>query len=150
MLTLHEVERQRLRAIVDAESATLERLHTPGFLLCTPNGVVWDRATYLGGLADGSIRYSRFEPQGQMECMESDGVGWCAICRTSTFRWGAVPKDTSSDGTSMCIWVVMMGRGDVVGPKPPTRSLIDSTTDMNRSTSIANDTASGVGRLESA
>jgi hypothetical protein len=75
VLALHDVERERLRAIVDADSAKLEGLHATGFLLCNPSGEVWDRDTYLGGLADGSIRYSRFEPQGQVECVESEGVG---------------------------------------------------------------------------
>jgi hypothetical protein len=75
VLPVYEVERERLRAIVAADAATLERLHAPGFVLCTPSGAVWDRAAYLGGLADGSIRYSRFEPQGEIECVDSAGVG---------------------------------------------------------------------------
>jgi hypothetical protein len=72
---LGKVERQRLRAIVDADLVTLEKMHALGFLLCTPSGTVWDRAHYLGGLVDGTIRYLRFEPQGEIECVEADGIG---------------------------------------------------------------------------
>jgi hypothetical protein len=75
MSELGQVERQRLRAIVDADPAMLEKLHALGFLLCTPSGTVWDRADYVGGLIDGTIRYLRFEPQGEIECVEADGIG---------------------------------------------------------------------------
>jgi len=75
MSELGQVERQRLRAIVDADPAMLEKVHARDFLLCTPSGIVWDRAHYLSGLVDGTIRYLRFEPQGDIEWIEADGIG---------------------------------------------------------------------------
>lgn len=77
---LASVERERLRAIVEADVDALDRTHAAGFLLCTPGGAVWDRKYYLGGLADGSIRYLRFEPQGEIQAVETDGAG--------ALRWG--------------------------------------------------------------
>jgi Domain of unknown function (DUF4440) len=75
MLELTKLERRRLRAIVDADAAVLEETHAPNFVLCTPSGIVWDRAKYLGGIVDGSIRYLRFEPDGPIDCLEGDAVG---------------------------------------------------------------------------
>jgi hypothetical protein len=75
VLALREVEEERLRAIVNADAAVLEQLHAPGFRLCTPSGMIWDRTQYLGGLVDGSIRYLRFEPQSEIECVESGSLG---------------------------------------------------------------------------
>jgi Domain of unknown function (DUF4440) len=69
------VERERLRAIVGADVDALDRSHAAGFVLCTPSGAVWNRSYYLGGLADGSIRYLRFEPEGEIEAVEGEGVG---------------------------------------------------------------------------
>lgn len=69
------VEWERLRAIVEADVDVLDRTHAAGFVLCTPSGAVWGRSYYLGGLADGSIRYLRFEPQGEMDVVEGAGVG---------------------------------------------------------------------------
>lgn len=75
MTGLASVERERLRAIVEADADALDRTHAAEFLLCTPSGAVWDRKYYLGGLAEGSIRYLRFEPQGEIQAVEADGAG---------------------------------------------------------------------------
>ncbi len=75
MVGLPSLERERLRAIVEVDLETLDRIHTPGFVLCTPSGAVWDRDRYLGGLGDGSIRYLRFEPRGEIEAVESEDAG---------------------------------------------------------------------------
>lgn len=64
---LAKVEHERLRAIVEVDEPALWSLHDPDFLLCSPGGTIWDRATYVGGLCDGSVRYSRFEPATPIE-----------------------------------------------------------------------------------
>lgn len=66
---LEAVERERLRAIVEADESVLWSLHDPGFLLCSPGGTIWDRSTYIGGLCDGSVSYSRFEPATPIETL---------------------------------------------------------------------------------
>lgn len=68
------LERARLGAIVTVDRGVLEELHHAEFVLCTPNGDLWDRQTYLGGLYDGSISYSRFEPASDIEVEASGSV----------------------------------------------------------------------------
>jgi hypothetical protein len=68
---LADVETERLRAIVEADGQVLWKLHDPDFLLCDPGGAIWDRATYVGGLCDGSVNYSRFEPVTPIEVLRS-------------------------------------------------------------------------------
>jgi len=60
------LERSRLDAIVHPDRDRLMALHHDDFTLCTPSGELWDRATYVDGLCDGSIDYLRFEPQSDM------------------------------------------------------------------------------------
>jgi ketosteroid isomerase-like protein len=69
-----ELERTRLRAIVDVDHRALEDLHHPDFVLCTPSGDLWDRQTYLNGLYDGSIDYACFEPQSDIQVEASPSL----------------------------------------------------------------------------
>lgn len=69
-----QLERTRLHAIVTADGDTLDALHHPDFTLVNPRGDVWDRATYLGGIREGSIDYTRFEPQSEIAVQASDSV----------------------------------------------------------------------------
>lgn len=69
---LQAIERGRLRAIVEADADVLWAVHHPDFLLCSPGGTVWDRTTYVGGLCDGSVNYTRFEPVTEIEVL-ADG-----------------------------------------------------------------------------
>ncbi len=50
------------------------RLHAPDFLLVHPGGGVWDRTDYLGGVADGTIDYRRFEPESDIEVLVDGDV----------------------------------------------------------------------------
>lgn len=59
---LRDLEHRRLAATVAGDPDTLETLHAPDFVLCTPSGTIWGREHYLTGLVDGSIDYRRFEP----------------------------------------------------------------------------------------
>lgn len=66
---LEALERERLRAIVAVDEETFWSLHDPEFVLCSPGGTIWNRSTYVGGLIDGSISYSRFEPVTAIEVL---------------------------------------------------------------------------------
>lgn len=68
------VERARLRAIVDADEPVLLDVHHPDFVLCNPSGAIWDRPTYIGGLCDGSVSYSRFEPVTPIEVLRDENL----------------------------------------------------------------------------
>ena len=63
---LEATERARLHALVDADIATAERLHADDYQLITPGGGSLSKAAYLGGIADGTLRYRRFEPDGEV------------------------------------------------------------------------------------
>jgi ketosteroid isomerase-like protein len=69
---LAELERRRLRALVEVRVEDAEALHAPDFVLVNPSGVAWSRARYLGGIASGAIDYRRFEPVSDIEVM-ADG-----------------------------------------------------------------------------
>jgi hypothetical protein len=58
---LRDLERRRLRSLVEADMDTAEALHAPDFELVTPSGTVWSREHYLGGIGSGDIDYRRFE-----------------------------------------------------------------------------------------
>ena len=59
---LRDLERRRLRSLVEVDMDTAEQLHTPDFELVNPSGSTWSRERYLGGIASGDIDYRRFEP----------------------------------------------------------------------------------------
>ena len=63
---LRETERQRLRALVDGDLATAEALHADDYQLITPGGSALSKRDYLDGIADGSLHYQRFEPDGEV------------------------------------------------------------------------------------
>ncbi|WP_412537864.1 DUF4440 domain-containing protein [Longispora sp. K20-0274] len=71
---LDELERRRLAALVAADAAVLDDLHADDFVLVNPGGGEWDRMFYLGGVADGSIDYRRFEPVTPVRVVADDGV----------------------------------------------------------------------------
>ena len=64
---LRDTERARLRALVDADVATADALHADDYQLITPGGATLSKAEYLGGIADGTLRYTRFEPDGEVQ-----------------------------------------------------------------------------------
>ena len=66
---LRELERRRLRSLVEADLDTAEALHTPDFELVNPGGSTWSRERYLGGIASGDIDYRRFEPVSVIDVM---------------------------------------------------------------------------------
>lgn len=59
---LRDTERRRLRALVDADTATAMPLHAPDFQLVTPSGATMTREQYLGRLARRTLDYVVWEP----------------------------------------------------------------------------------------
>jgi hypothetical protein len=70
---LVDLEKRRLRALVDADAPTLDALHADDFVLIHPGGGVWSRAEYLGGIGSGAIDYRRFEAVSEIEVL-ADGA----------------------------------------------------------------------------
>jgi hypothetical protein len=63
---LSEVERRRLKALVDADVGAAEAVHADDYQLITPGGASLSKTAYLGQIADRSLVYRRFEPDGEM------------------------------------------------------------------------------------
>jgi hypothetical protein len=66
---LRNVERRRLRSLVERRVEEADALHAPDFRLVHPGGGVWSKEQYLGGVASGRIRYRRFEATSDIEVM---------------------------------------------------------------------------------
>jgi hypothetical protein len=71
---LTALEKRRLRALVDADAATLEALHAPEFELVHPGGGAWSRARYLGDIRSGVIDYRRFDAVSEIEVLADGGL----------------------------------------------------------------------------
>lgn len=59
---LREIERERLRLLVAADTDTAAELHSDAYELITPIGSALTKAEYLGSIAAGRLRYLAFEP----------------------------------------------------------------------------------------
>lgn len=59
---IRDIERARLRALVNADMSAAELLHAPDFQLITPIGATLSKAEYLGAVASGQIKYLLWEP----------------------------------------------------------------------------------------
>lgn len=59
---IRATERQRLRALVEADMGVAHMLHADDFELVNPGGGVLSKEEYLGGIASGTINYLTFEP----------------------------------------------------------------------------------------
>ena len=60
---LRSIERQRLRALVEADVASARRLHADDFQLVNPAGGALSREQYLGQIASGELDYLVWEPE---------------------------------------------------------------------------------------
>jgi hypothetical protein len=57
-----ELERERLRALVDADIERADELHAEDFQLINPAGKTYTKAEYLGDIGSGEIDYRVWEP----------------------------------------------------------------------------------------
>lgn len=59
---LRAIERERLRALVDADIPTASRLHADDFELIDPRGGTHSKEQYLRSIASGDLNYLEWEP----------------------------------------------------------------------------------------
>lgn len=64
---LRQIERERLRALVDGDLEVAGRLHADDFQLVIPSGVVWTKDRYLNALASGEHDYRLWEPEAELD-----------------------------------------------------------------------------------
>jgi hypothetical protein len=60
---LADVERKRLRALVEADLAVADQLHASDYQLITPGGDSFSKEEYLQGVASGEIDYLVWDPE---------------------------------------------------------------------------------------
>jgi hypothetical protein len=61
-----ELERRRLRSLVEANLEVARSLHAEDYQLVTPGGATLTRDEYLGQIASGDLRYDVFEPDSEV------------------------------------------------------------------------------------
>ena len=61
-----ELERRRLRSLVDPDLEVAGALHAEDYQLVTPGGVTLTRDEYLGDIASGRLRYTTFEADSEV------------------------------------------------------------------------------------
>ena len=66
---LGNLERRRLRSLVEVRLEEADALHAPDVQLVHPGGGVWSKEQYLGGIASGRIEYRRFDAMSEIEVM---------------------------------------------------------------------------------
>jgi ketosteroid isomerase-like protein len=69
---LADMERERLRSLVEVRIADADALHAPDFELVSTSGATWSKEQYLGDIASGHVNYRRFEAVSNIEVM-ADG-----------------------------------------------------------------------------
>ena len=72
--TLRVTEISRLRALVDKDMETAERLHAEDFQLITPGGSALSKAEYLSGVTSGALDYRVWEVDSPIDVRLFDGV----------------------------------------------------------------------------
>jgi hypothetical protein len=60
-------ERERLRALVQADLEVARRLHADDFQLINPRGESLSKEQYLGGVASGELDYVVWEPESSID-----------------------------------------------------------------------------------
>ena len=59
---IRSIERQRLRALVEADVVTARRLHADDFQLISPSGGVFSKERYMGEIESGVLDYKTWDP----------------------------------------------------------------------------------------
>jgi hypothetical protein len=69
---LRATERERLRALREADMAVAERLHADDYQLVSPSGTTWSKRNYLDAIASHEFTYRVFEPTSPVAARVSD------------------------------------------------------------------------------
>jgi hypothetical protein len=69
---LRATERERLRALREADMAVAERLHADDYQLIPPTGATWSKREYLDVIASHRLTYQVFEPISSIAVRVSD------------------------------------------------------------------------------
>ena len=116
---LRELERRRLRSLVEVDLAAAEELHTPDFELVNPGGSTWSREKYLGGIASGDIDYRRFEPVSDIDVMVDGDLAVLRYRSAIDISVTGGRPARSPPSTSTSTSATRPVGGGCAGPRPP-------------------------------
>lgn len=71
---LREIERNRLKSIVDTDLVVAESLHASNYQLITPRGRALTKDEYLSSIASGELDYRVFEPVSEIAVWGDDQI----------------------------------------------------------------------------
>lgn len=89
-IDIRDLERRRLRALVDVDLTVAGDLHADDYELVSPAGDRWSKSDYLGGIGSGLLDYRVFEPDSDIEVL--------ALTDAAAVRYVARIEIHSSDG----------------------------------------------------
>src|SRR6476659_2916384 len=69
--SIRQIERNRLRALVEKDMLIAKRLHADDFQLITPSGRSLTKPQYLGGIASGDLNYRLWEIDSEIAVLVS-------------------------------------------------------------------------------
>ena len=116
---IRTTERERLRAMVEADMEVANQLHADDFQLVNPGGGVLSKEEYLGFIAAGDVDYLVWEPISEI-AVRLYGVNTAVIhyqSQTESSFSGKSPPSKTGTPTSMNC---RTGSGRSSGPKPTT------------------------------
>lgn len=71
---IRDLERRRLRSLVEKDLRTARELHADDYELVSPWGDRWSKSEYLGGIESGALDYHVFEPDSDIDVLELGGA----------------------------------------------------------------------------
>lgn len=72
--TVVNIERQRLRSLVNRDMSVAERLHASDYQLVTPNGGTLGKTAYLDDVSAKRLEYLVFEPESEISVLSSGAL----------------------------------------------------------------------------
>lgn len=71
---LRQLEKERLRSLVDRDFERARELHADDYQLISPGGATYSKAEYLDGIESGDLDYIRFEPISEIAVLAHEDV----------------------------------------------------------------------------
>ena len=85
-----DLEKRRLRALVEGDLTTASKLHAEDYELVSPSGDRWSKTTYLDAIRSGLLDYLVFEPESDVQIL--------ALTDAAALRYVARIDIQSTDG----------------------------------------------------
>lgn len=84
---IRDIERARLKSLVDIDLDVATRLHAPDYQLITPGGATLSRDAYLGAIERGELDYEVFEPASEIAVRRSGDAAAVRYHARIAVRW---------------------------------------------------------------